>query len=162
MTKIFGRNIKMMNSFVIYSFKENISIYEQISEILEPLKNKGEIEQKYNADLFWSWWKKKVEYQDEALSFFVITDNKEFSIPNDICIADRNHLSLNIMNDLLLTLPQNSEVLTFPKIEDLEVNYTKVEEFKQEKVEVSRIIKNPSLATFFRKKTNKIKNNKEL
>ena len=151
-----------MRSFVIYSFKENISVYEQISETLEPLKNKGEIEQNYNTDLFWSWWKKKVEYQDEELSFIVITDNKEFSIPNDICIADRNHLSLNIMNDLLLTLPKNSEVLTFPKIEDLEVNYTKGEEFKQEKVEVSRIIKNPSLATFFRKKTNKIKNNKEL
>jgi hypothetical protein len=36
-----------MHSFVIYSFQENISIYQQIDETLEPLKNKGEIEQTY-------------------------------------------------------------------------------------------------------------------
>jgi len=147
----------MMNSFVIYSFKENISVYEQISETLEPLKNKGEIEQKYNADLFWSWWKKKVEYQDEELSFIVITDNKEFSIPDDICIADKNSLSQNIINDLLLKLPTNSKVLSFPKIENLKINHVKVEESKEEKIEISINIASPSLATFFRNKTNEMK-----
>ena len=147
----------MMNSFVIYSFKENISVYEQISETLEPLKNKGEIEQKYNADLFWSWWKKKVEYQDEELSFIVITDNKEFSIPDDICIADKNSLSQNIINDLLVKLPTNSKVLSFPKIENLKINYVKVEEAKEENIEIPINIASPSLATFFRNKTNEMK-----
>jgi len=146
-----------MRSFVIYSFNENISVYEEIDTTLEPLKNKGEIEQHYNADLFWSWWKRKVEYQDEASSFLVITDNKEFRIPDDICIADKNSLSQNIINDLLLTLPNDSEVLTFPKIENLEINYMQVEEFKEEEVVVPHNISNPSLATFFRKKTNEMR-----
>ncbi len=145
-----------MHSFVIYSFQENISIYQQIDETLEPLKNKGEIEQTYNADLFWSWWKKKVEYQYEALSFLVVTDNKEFRIPDDIYIADKNSLSQNIINDLLLTLPTNSEVLTFPKIENLEIIDMKVEETKEEEVVMPNIA-NPSLATFFRKKTNEMR-----
>jgi hypothetical protein len=147
----------MINSFVIYSFKENISIYQQIDETLEPLKNKGEIEQNYNPHLFWSWWKKKVEYQDEELSFLVVTDNKEFRLPDDIGIADKNSLSQNIINDLLLKLPSNSEVLTFPKIEDLEVDYTKVEESKDEELEIPMNMANPSLATFFRKKTNEMR-----
>jgi hypothetical protein len=145
-----------MRNFVIYSFKENISVYQQIDETLEPLKNKGEIEQNYNSDLFWTWWKKKVEYQDEALSFLVVTDNKEFRIPDDIYIADKNSLSQNIINDLLLTLPTNSEVLTFPKIENLEIIDMKVEETKEEEVVMPNIA-NPSLATFFRKKTNEMR-----
>jgi len=147
----------MINSFIIYIFKDKISIYQQIDKTLEPLKNKGEIEQNYNADLFWSWWKKKVEYQDEASSFLVVTDNKEFRIPDDICIADKNSLSQNIINDLLLKLPNKSEVLTFPKIENLEINYIKVEEFKEEEVVIPHNISNPSLATFFRKKTNEMR-----
>jgi len=146
-----------MRSFIIYSFKENISVYEEIDTTLEPLKNKGEIEQNYNADLFWDWWKKKVEYQDEASSFLIVTDNKEFRIPDDICIADKNSLSQNLINDLLLTLPNNSEVFTFPKIENLKINYIKVEEFKEEEVVVPHNISNPSLATFFRKKTNEMR-----
>ena len=146
-----------MRNFVIYSFKENISVYQQIDETLEPLKNKGEIEQNYNSDLFWTWWKKKVEYQDEALSFIVVTDNKEFSLPADICIADKSSLSQNIINDLLLRLPVNSEVLTFPKIEDLEIDYVVVEESKEEEIVVPMDITNPSLATFFRKKTNEMR-----
>jgi len=146
-----------MYSFVIYSLKENISVYEQTDETLEPLKNRGEREQTYNPDLFWSWWKKKIGYEDEALSFLVVTDNKEFRIPNDISIAETNSLSQNIINDLLLTLPVNSEVLTFPKIEELKINYTKVEESKEEEVIVPSNIANPSLATFFRKKTNEMR-----
>ena len=146
-----------MNSFVIYSFKENISIYQQIDETLEPLKNRGEIEQNYNPDLFWDWWKKKVDYEDEALSFLVVTDNKEFTLPNDICIAETNSLSQNIINDLLLRLPANSEVLTFPKIEELEIDYREVEESKEEEMVVPINTANPSLASFFRKKTNEMK-----
>jgi hypothetical protein len=146
-----------MLSFVIYSFQENISIYQQIDETLEPLKNKGEIEQTYNADLFWAWWKKKVAYQDEALSFIVVTDNKEFSLPADICIADKSSLSQNIINDLLLRLPVNSEVLTFPKIEDLEIDYVVVEESKEEEIVVPIDITNPSLATFFRRRTKEMR-----
>ncbi len=146
-----------MNSFVIYSFKENISIYQQIDETLEPLKNRGEIEQNYNPDLFWDWWKKKVDYEDEALSFLVVTDNKEFTLPNDICIAETNSLSQNIINDLLLRLPANSEVLTFPKIEELEIDYREVEASKEEEMVVPINTANPSLASFFRKKTNEMK-----
>ena len=146
-----------MYSFVIYSFKENISIYQQIDETLEPLKNRGEIEQKYDADLFWGWLKKKIDYDDEELSFFVVTDNKEFQIPDDISIADTNSLSQNIINDLLLTLPTNSEVLTFPKIEELEIDYREVEEPKEEEIVLPLNTANPSLATFFRKKTNEMR-----
>ena len=146
-----------MHNFVIYSFKENISVYQQIDETLEPLKNRGEIEQNYNADLFWAWWKKKVGYEDEELSFLVVTDNKEFKIPDDICIANKNGLSQNIINDLLLRLPTNSEVLTFPKIENLEIDYREVEESKEEEIVIPINTANPSLATFFRKKTNEMR-----
>jgi len=146
-----------MYSFVIYSFKENISIYQQIDETLEPLKNRGEIEQNYNADLFWAWWKKKIGYEDEKLSFLVVTDNKAFKIPNDISIADTNGLSQNIINDLLEKLPTNSEVITFPKIEELEIDYREVEESKEEEMVLPINTTNPSLATFFRKKTNEMR-----
>ncbi len=146
-----------MRNFVIYSFNKKISIYEEIGETLEALKNKGELEQHYDANLFWNWWKKKVGYQDEEISFLVITDNKEFSISDDIFIAHKNSLSQNIINDVLLRVPINSEVITFPKIENLEIDYTKVEDSKEEKVEIVRDIANPSLATFFRKKTKEMR-----
>lgn len=146
-----------MDSFVIYSFNGNVSIYQQIDETLEVLKNRGEEEQNYNAHFFWSWWREKVEYEEEEVSFFVVTDNQEFTIPNDISIANKNSLSQNIINELLLTLPLNSEVLTFPKIEDLKTTKRDEKVFKQEETKIPTTISNPSLATFFRKKTKEMR-----
>ena len=146
-----------MRSFVIYSFKNKISIYEEIDESLEVLKNRGEKEQEYKPDIFWSWWKNKVEYDNEEVSFLVVTDNEKFTIPNDIVIANISQLSEDVMNDVLQTAPKGCEILTFPKIENLQIVYQELEEPKEEEIEMPISLTEPSLANYFRKKTNEMR-----
>lgn len=88
-----------MRSFFIYHKDGNISLYEYIDKELIVLRSKGEEEQTYGHDAFWDWWRDKVEYQDEEISFFIMTDQDSFDIPSDIRIAKQNILSKKIVHN---------------------------------------------------------------
>jgi len=87
-----------MRSFFIYHKDGSISLYEYRNKELSVFKNKGEIEQTYDPDAFWDWWRDKVEYQDEEISFFIMTDQDSFDIPSDIRISKENILSKKIVH----------------------------------------------------------------
>jgi len=117
-----------MRSFFIKHRDGNISLYEYIDEELSIFKNKGEVEQTYEHDVFWNWWRDKVEYQDEEVSFLIATDQDEFDIPDNIQIATQNILSKKIITKKIKINFNNFKVINYPLIEEKDVlNFIKEE-----------------------------------
>jgi len=110
-----------MRSFFINHRDGNISLYEYADDELSIFKNKGEDEQTYEYDVFWDWWRDKVEYQEEEVSFLIATDEDEFDIPNNIKIATKNILSKKIISKKIEISFKNLKVINYPIIEKKEV-----------------------------------------
>jgi len=110
-----------MRSFFINHRDGNISLYEYADDELSIFKNKGEDEQTYEYDVFWDWWRDKVEYQEEEVSFLIATDEDEFDIPDNIKIATQNILSKKIISKKIEISFKNLKVINYPIIEKKEV-----------------------------------------
>jgi len=142
-----------MNTFLIKLIENEIAIYENKDGYFIPLKHKGEEIQSYQEDTFWSWWKEKIEYDGRAVSFVLITDREEFVIPKNIAIEDENSfVKIAHINRRLSELSQGYNLLSFPHVEDFKTPPKCVE--KQERVKKENsVIKEDSLVSYFRRKT---------
>jgi hypothetical protein len=122
-----------MRSFFINYKDGNISLYEYIDNELIVFKNKGEVEQTYKNDDFWNWWRGKIEYQNEEVSFLIATDQDEFDIPDNIQIATQNILSKKIITKKTKINFNNLKVINYPLIEKKDVFDFMKEEMKTSK-----------------------------
>ncbi len=155
-----------MNSYFIRYIKNRIEVSKYINNNLETLKYLGETEQEYNKTKFWIWFKKKIEYEDEELSFVVVTDNKEFNIPQDsgITISAINKISQNQdINKHIRNISKGYFILSFPKRDNKLLQKSSdvtasASPFNEVKIIVSN--KSNSLANAFRKQTRGYKDEK--
>jgi len=155
----------MITNYLIHLVKNQISVSEYDNGILSTLKNKGEIKSDYNETKFWIWFKKKIEYDNEALSFVVITDDKEFNIPQDseITISEVNKIS---QNQDIKDISKGYFILSFPKRDNSsEViasasPYNEVKAIDEAKAIISDNNKSNSLVNAFRKQTKGYRNDK--
>jgi len=143
----------MINAYVIKLVKNRIEVSAYAESTLTVLKNKGEKEQVYHELEFWSWFKQKIEYKDEELSFVVVTDNEAFLIP-DSCQINLHQTSAvdndSYINNALITLSQDLFVLSFPQRSTPQMDsdtITKEEEIPEEPLGENAI------AAYFRKQT---------
>ena len=102
-----------MTSYLIIYKEGYISIYEY-NEEFEILKYNGEEKQKFEFSQFWEWWREKVEYTNQKISFVVLTDKEEFKLPDFISLSDE---IVFLEEDLSNFLDVSLKVLTFPKID---------------------------------------------
>jgi len=116
-----------MKNYLIKYINNQISTYEILSTDIDIIMYQGEERQKYNHNAFWKWFKRKIEYEDETLSFVVIYD-KELAIDDSIKISTHHHLSSDEILDLIYEFKSSGlMVKTFPNV-DLAV---KIESKKQ-------------------------------
>jgi len=115
--------------FIIYFINGKIKIYDDNRKIY--IKFEGEEEFPFFSD-FWDWFKKKIEYDNEKISFIIVCD-KKITIPNDFNIAKKSAFE---KIPTLLSY-KNCEVLSFPKI--------------VEKIEVKKVEKNSIFEHFLKK-----------
>ena len=67
--------------FLIYEIKNKITLYEYNKNKFNIIKNNGEESTNFsNKELFWEFWKDKVQYQDENVGFIILTDEDLFDI----------------------------------------------------------------------------------
>ena len=92
-----------------------ISIYNDIDNEFELLKYKGEISQKFEESKFWNWFEDKISYDDEALSFIIITDNEEFKIPTNFKLNNDFKLNRDLREFIDIKL-KNYNLITYPTI----------------------------------------------
>lgn len=152
-----------IDSYLIRCIDDEISVYENNKGKLEILKKKGEEAQHFNPDIFWEWFRMKIEYRDESLSFVVLTDNDSFTLDHTIKIAEKN--SFFTSNNLIKMIEEQSHglnIILFPNIDSLEAMSNK--SVKKEIIKKEIIKKEPfspnhkNIASYFRNKTESYKN----
>ena len=96
-------------NFIIYLLNNKVRVINY--SLNQTLKKEGEKVFEFEPS-FWEWFKDKIDYNNEELSFVVITDI-DFEIDNSIKISKTSRFE---------TFPKistykNSKILTFPKLE---------------------------------------------
>ena len=147
-----------MDSFLIKLIANEIAVYENEDDRFVPLKHRGEEIQTYKEDSFWNWWKEKIEYDGRAMNFVVITDREEFVIPENISICENNSfMEIAHIKRRLSDLSKGYNIFFFPKVENFEITPTVIKKKKIAKKE-NISIKEDSLLSYFRRKTDEYKN----
>jgi hypothetical protein len=154
-----------MDSFLIKLVADEVVIYENDNGDFIALKHRGEEVQAYEKENFWSWWEQKVEYDERAVSFVVITDREEFVIPENIATDNDNaFLKIAHIESRLSDLARGHRLLFFPEIESFKTRPKMVKkkeqlvkenvlENKENLVKESILINKESLASYFRRRT---------
>ena len=125
--------------FVIYILDNKVKVYDDKREVY--LKFEGEEEFPFFSD-FWEWFRDKIEYNDEEISFIIVA-NEEIKIPSFFRLA--NESGFKKIPKFLLSA-KNSKVFSYPPI--------------KEKIEIKQVEKN-SIFEYFLEKSIKKKGNNE-
>ncbi|MDQ7005563.1 MAG: hypothetical protein Q9N67_11860 [Ghiorsea sp.] len=82
----------------------------------EYIKNNGERKWHYDDTEFWSFFLKKINYDEETLSFLILSDQNDFPIPSHIRLHHQNsitqkaynHFLMDVVHINIITKPQAS------------------------------------------------------
>jgi len=146
-----------MDKFFILLQEGMISVSKCKNEDFEILRYEGEIEQRYDPEIFWLWFKEKIEYDGKEFSFIVLSDDKEFLIDDSIKIASTHRIPMEKIIDIIDEY--NSEglhVITFPKI-DLKIPKKQAIKQVSKPIKSTNHNKSQSLQKYFKKQTSKYK-----
>lgn len=151
----------MKNTYLIIKRENNISLYEcGVDASILPIKNKGEKEQVYNPNKFWEWFTEKIGYQNELLSFIVLNDNDDFSVPDIINLSEIHHLQTDeLCKRKIEQLAEKYKLLSFPQIQNFTIQKKKQETLKIDK-EIVQNLEKYTLADIFNQRTQEYKNAK--
>ncbi len=151
----------MKHSFFIHFVNKEISISQYNDGNWVVLKNRGEELQVYHEGKFWQWFLEKIEYQQEKLSFVIVTDNKDFIIPDSssILLNDLNPmLQDEVFHGNLSRKSQGYFILCFPQRECLDVQAVISEPKKEHAEQHLKEKTDLDVASFFRTQTEHYKN----
>ena len=147
-----------MDSFLLVYTNGQISVAACIDDELMVLKYEGEASQRFEEERFWKWFKEKIEYHNEPLSFIVMTDQESFVIPKDITIAPKSGFSF----ECLQTVGQKQQfkecnIFYIPMIEKMITSIEKEPKKRQKRApEPEKIVENltkPTVADAYKKET---------
>ncbi len=132
----------MQNSYLIV-LKDNIITIAECEEG-NPIyiKKNGEQELSYNESEFWEWFKEKVNYDAEELSFIIFSDKSSFTIPCEanVILAEDNEFSKNkLCLNKLLGLSNFFNIFSYPQDSSIALEIDKIKretKQKQEKKEL--------------------------
>ena len=145
------------HAYLISLIKDNISVFNYVNRNLSIITNNGEETQTYNENIFWEWFKGKIEYDNQALSFVVITDEKDFSIPksSQIQLNHKNSFDNYDINELI-SVPDSLFVLSFPEHKKAPIQKKKKQIKKV--VQADELLNENDIVDFFRETTQSYKN----
>ena len=151
-----------MDSFLLVYTNGQISVAACIDDALKVLKYEGETSQRFQKERFWKWFKEKIEYQNEPLSFIVITDQESFAVPEDITIAQKSGFSFECLQKIGQKRQFNAyHIFYFPVIEKIPP-IEKGPQKRQKRVsKPKKIVENlmkPTVADAYKKETRKYRN----
>jgi len=109
----------LINKFIIIIENGKISILICEDGEYTYLTREGEERQPFEQDSFWQWFREKIDYNGEELSFAVIGYDKSFAIPDDIKLSRENIFQKDTQClDRLRQYTKQSNY--YPHIKDLE------------------------------------------
>ena len=148
-----------MSCYLLKYVNTHISIaeYEDEDDKFIPLSKKGEESWHYDSS-FWEWFKKKIEYDDEELSFIIVTDKQDFSIPasSQITLSQTSGFdNYTSTNRKIMPISNDLFVLSYPERRVVE---SLVKEEVTETINLEEYVNNNGLMNHFRNKTRSYKN----
>lgn len=152
----------MKKYFIKYVNKE-ISVFEVEDYEYIRLRKKGEKSWNFETSIFWEWFKDKIEYENQPISFVVVYDD-EFKIDDSINLSKNNSFKKDEIYSIKRQY-ENYSVKTFPEIELKEPKKSKVKPKKSisKNPEKITIIERPAKKTIldvFKKQTEEYENDK--
>jgi hypothetical protein len=135
--------------YLIKYVKNKIALLEYESDMKSfmPMKKNGEVWQEYEEEAFWQWFKKKIEYEGEALSFVIMSESEHFSISQTIQLSKRNFIQnrTDIYQLVLNEIASRTQLSFFPPIKQTMA--------KQRKSKKKSPPKKESLSEYYAQKT---------
>lgn len=105
-----------MDKFLIVLIDGKVSVsYCEDGEIVV-LKNEGEEEWEFDENEFWEWFKEKIDYSNEELSFVVVSD-RDFKIDKSIKLNKINAFEKDeLCKEKIKSINLKYPLATFPSI----------------------------------------------
>jgi len=152
-----------MNFYLIKYIDNNITIGRYTGGKFQIIKKNGENAQEYHKDHFWAWFKDKVCYKDEKLSFAVMTNEDSFLFPEDINIAEVHELEENQKTqEEIIEFSINLNLIYTPIISNPIDNLNRSLQTTEDKpTDIDTELKQSGISEFFRKKTRELKDDKK-
>ncbi len=148
-----------MSCYLVKFVDGYISTFEYEDDKFVPLTNKGERSWSYDPS-FWSWFKKKIEYDGEELSFIAISDQEDFCIPLscEISLSEVNNFdNYDCVDEELKPLCKGLHILSFPQRVQSSVEDISDEEIDTN-IDLDDELSENGLASYFRQQTKEYKN----
>lgn len=139
-------------SFLIVYQNEIIKIFEYKEGRFILLTNNGEEEQRFDEDVFWSWWKDKINYSGEDVAFVVLTDKEFFSLPSFIKLSDSFEFTTKDVEKVVKYIPSKINIFSYP--DGFEVSNPLVESNEEVKEVIAKTDESV-LSRYFQQKTEK-------
>ena len=150
--------------FLIYEIKNKITLYEYNKNKFNIIKNNGEESTNFsNKELFWKFWKDKVQYQDENVGFIILTDEDLFDIPNNIKLTNEIQIPTEAIESLIeIKNLRYKNLISYPTGFDMNIDVEFLEDNSLDKIDEPKEKENTSgdLREYFLNKTREYKKNK--
>lgn len=150
--------------FLIYEIKNKITLYEYNKNKFNIIKNNGEESTNFsNKELFWEFWKDKVQYQDENVGFIILTDEDLFDIPNNIKLTNEIQIATEAIESLIeIKNLRYKNLISYPTGFDMNIDVEFLEDNSLDKIDEPKEKENTSgdLREYFLNKTREYKKNK--
>ena len=150
--------------FLIYEIKNKITLYEYNKNKFNIIKNNGEESTNFsNKELFWKFWKDKVQYQDENVGFIILTDEDLFDIPNNIKLTNEIQIATEAIESLIeIKNLRYKNLISYPTGFDMDIDVEFLEDNSLDKIDEPKEKENTSgeLREYFLNKTREYKKNR--
>ena len=150
--------------FLIYEIKNKITLYEYNKNKFNIIKNNGEESTNFsNKELFWEFWKDKVQYQDENVGFIILTDEDLFDIPNNIKLTNEIQIPTEAIESLIeIKNLKYKNLISYPTGFDMNIDVEFLEDNSLDKIDEPKEKENTSgdLREYFLNKTREYKKNR--
>ncbi len=150
--------------FLIYEIKNKITLYEYNKNKFNIIKNNGEESTNFsNKELFWEFWKDKVQYQDENVGFIILTDEDLFDIPNNIKLTNEIQIPTEAIESLIeIKNLRYKNLISYPTGFDMNIDVEFLEDNSLDKIDEPKEKENTSgdLREYFLNKTREYKKNR--
>lgn len=150
--------------FLIYEIKNKITLYEYNKNKFNIIKNNGEESTNFsNKELFWEFWKDKVQYQDENVGFIILTDEDLLDIPNNIKLTNEIQIPTEAIESLIeIKNLRYKNLISYPTGFDMNIDVEFLEDNSLDKIDEPKEKENTSgdLREYFLNKTREYKKNR--
>ncbi len=136
--------------YLIKLINQKVSLleYDPLNNTFVQIHKNGEAWQAFEEKTFWQWFKKKIDYDKETLSFAIVSDVPTFTIDPTLLLCKAHHATqkASIVKELLEEVEEHTTLSMIPHFD-----YTLPPKVSKKKI--SKKVMKESLTQYYINKT---------